>query len=362
MDKLTDLIPQDSLNLVKYSGNELIGKLGKEIISNVELSLLCGDNIRNLTEGLTQRRILLMNASLFITYMKALSSFDNFTEQLSNIVDKEVKDKLSPSTKQYLLWFIGLTGKSVQNVIREADSFKSYLSSLDKNMAEISEEVKSLYGDLTFSVHDKGVNYLLQWPDLLRCMLALGAQTLSIRGSEKSMYGKLFEKFTLGSVLAILGFQYVNRTDRKNNMVFWLSERLDKRESDATALLRPGAGIRFDIGFIGVGNTEVSLDKVSRFEREMERNGYRNTTHTIILVDRIGEGSRILEMAKAIGGHIIQMSGTYWVYSLAKTIREIYKFYDNPILHLSKEKSLEYLKKVMPKIDLSQFLSTPEAE
>ena len=32
MDKLTDLIPQDSLNLVKYSGHELIGKLGKGIL------------------------------------------------------------------------------------------------------------------------------------------------------------------------------------------------------------------------------------------------------------------------------------------------------------------------------------------
>ncbi|MGM9723936.1 MAG: hypothetical protein ACI3YG_07575 [Prevotella sp.] len=40
MDKLTDLIPQDSLNLVKYSGNELIGKLGKEIISNVEFAVM----------------------------------------------------------------------------------------------------------------------------------------------------------------------------------------------------------------------------------------------------------------------------------------------------------------------------------
>ena len=32
------------------------------------------------------------------------------------------------------------------------------------------------------------------------------------------------------------------------------------------------------IGFIGVGNTEISLDKVSRFEREMERNGETELT------------------------------------------------------------------------------------
>lgn len=360
MTELHNLIPYNGVSLVKYSGNKLIDKLGKEIILNVVMSLLCGDNIRNLTEGLTQRRIMLMNASLFITYIRALSSFDNFTERLSSIVESELKGKLASAEKTYLKWFIGLTGKSVQNVLRDSEYLNSYLSSLDKNVSEISDEVKGLYGELSISVNNEGEKCLLKWPDLLRCMYALGAQTLSVRGSEKSIYGKLFEKFTLGSVLTILGFQYVNRKDRRNNMVFWLSEREENnRESDATVLLRPGSGIRFDIGFIGVGNTEVSLDKVSRYEKEMERNGKKSAVHTIVLVDRIGEGSRIFDKAEAIGGHIIQMSGTYWVYSLAKIIKRIYNFYDNPILHISKEQSLDYIKDKMPEVNLTRFLSSP---
>lgn len=93
----------------------------------------------------------------------------------------------------------------------------------------------------------------------------------------------------------------------------------------------------------------------------MERNGYTNSTITIILIDKIGDGSRIETMAKAIGGYIIQMSGTYWVYELAETIKKAFPFYKNPLLNLTKEQSLEYLRSEMPKIDLSQFLSTPEA-
>lgn len=360
MGKFVNLIPQSSLDLVNYSGNDLLNRLGEDIISNVVLSVLCGDNIRNLTEGLTQRRILLMNASLFVTYLKALSSFKNLSTSLTSIVAKEVKTKLTQNQKKYLLWFIGLTGKSVQNVIREQDRFKSYLKSLDNNLSVISKDIEKQYGKLDIKATNEGVNYLLQWPDLLRCMMALGAQTLTIRGSEKSMYGKLFEKFILGSVLTVLGFNYISRSDTRNQKVFWLSERLDKRESDATALLKPGAGIRFDIGFIGVGNTEISLDKVSRFEREMERNGYINQTTTIILIDKIGNGSRIEEMAKNIGGHIIQMSGTYWVHKLAATIKETYPFYDNPLLHMTKEKSIKYLKEKIKEIDLSVFLKTPD--
>lgn len=360
MKKLSSLIPEGSLGLVNYSGKELIDRLGTDIISNVVLSVLCGDNIRNLTEGLTQRRVLLMNASLFITYLKAIHSIEDFTKNLSEIVSSEIRSKISPEKKIYLKWFIGLTGKSVKNVIREKEQFETYVSNLDKNLSKIIPDVEKLYGNIELSAYNEGIKYLLQWPDLLRCMMAIGAQTLTIRGSEKSLYGKLFEKFILGSALSILGFDYINRDNKRNSNVFWLSERLDKRESDATALLKPGAGIRFDIGFIGVGNTEISLDKVSRYEREMERNGYRSHTVTIIIVDKIGEGSRIGTMAKAIGGYIIQMSGTYWVYELAHTIKRVFPFYNNPLLSMSKEQSLIYLREEMPKIDLSKFLYTPK--
>ena len=188
-------------------------------------------------------------------------------------------------------------------------------------------------------------------------MLAIGAQTLTIRGSEKSMYGKFFEKLVLGSVLSILGFHHISKNNTSNNkMVFWLSERQDKRESDATALLKAGFGIRFDIGFIGRGNPEISLDKVSRFEREMERGGISHNTITIILVDTIGDNSRITDMAQNIGGHIIQMSGTYWVYELAKTIHDSFPFYSSPILSTSQEKSIDYLKKNMKKVKLEDFI------
>lgn len=357
MNKFTKFIPQKSLELVNYKGKNLINKLGQGIIANVVLSILCGENIRNLTENLTQRRILLMNASLFITYLRALSNFSDLSSNLTSIISEEIKtEDLSQNQKKYLLWFLGLTGKSIQNVIREDDNFNTYLSSLDSNLSKIAKDIEVLYGDLTIKGVNSGIDFLLKWPDLLRCMMALGAQTLTIRGSEKSMYGKFFEKLVLGSVLTILGFEYISKSTPRNDKVFWLSERENKRESDATVLLRPGAGIRFDIGFIGEGNTEISLDKVSRFERVMEKGGTKNATITIILIDKIGANSRTPEMAKAIGGHIIQMSGSYWVHQLAKTIHDEYDFFDSPLLHMTKEDSINFLHESMQKINLSQFL------
>ena len=202
--------------------------------------------------------------------------------------------------------------------------------------------------------------YFLKWNNLLRCLLAVGAATLTIRGSEKSLYGKTFEKFVLGSVLTILGFNHIDKSDvSKSDKVFWLSERLDKRESDATLLIKAGVGVRFDIGFIGKGNTEVSLDKVSRFERFMEfgRNTYATTT--IILVDNIGAHSRITTMAQEIDGYILQMRETYWVYRLANILKE--KFgYQSEILNFTKEQSLSYIDEKMHSVNLNAFFGVED--
>lgn len=169
------------------------------------------------------------------------------------------------------------------------------------------------------------------------------------------MYGKLFEKLILGSLLSLLGFQKVDPRTDKTDRVFWLSERGEKRESDATLLYRPGVGVRFDIGFIGPGNTEISLDKVSRFEKEMELGRQLHYMSTIILVDRIGERSRIVEMAKAINGDIVQMSMTHWTKEVANILVEKIDF-KHPIVELSNNESLEYIREGMKNINLREFI------
>lgn len=354
---IISLIPNNTIDLVKYEGKDLIKRLGEDIISNVVSSVLCGDNIRDLTENLTQRRILQMNASLLITYLKALKNIDGFKDNITSIIRNELNKKLKQNERVYLNWFLGLTGKSVQNVTRNQTGFIKYLDGIDKNLESITIDIEKKYGKLDIQITNEGIHYLMNWKSLLRCMLALGSQTLTIRGSEKSAYGKLFEKLILGSLLSILGFTHINKNETsKNEMVFWLSERQDKRESDATIMLKAGYGVRFDIGFIGKGNTEISLDKVSRFERIMERDGRYHNMITIILVDTIGENSRIIEMAKKINGHLVQMSGTYWVREIAEILKSQFPFYKNKILDIELNKTTTYIKESIKIIDLQQFI------
>lgn len=356
--ELSKFVPQAGINLVKYTGSQFIDKLGLEIVQNVVASILSGKNVRDLTESLTQRRILLMNSSILVAYLRALSSNANLEDELTQIIKSNLKLRISPAEKTYLYWFLGLTGKSIQNVVRDTEGFSRYLDVFDENLKQIAEDIEGRYGDLSFKVDFEGKNIMLRWPNLLRCLLAVGAQTLTVRGSEKSLYGKMFEKLMLGSVLSLLGFEYIKQNDTsKCDSVFWLSEREDKRESDATVLVRPGVGVRFDIGFIGKGNTEVSLDKVTRFEHLMERAGRQHNTITIILVDTIGENSRIQDMAIEIGGHILQMSETYWVYKLSRILKEECG-YNSKIANMSMTETIEYIKKEIHSVDLGKFIDS----
>jgi hypothetical protein len=187
-------------------------------------------------------------------------------------------------------------------------------------MQKATEQYGELSGVLSLDTgKDAAVRANVNWLFVMYLLNTIGAQALAIRGSEKSTYGKLFEKLILGSLLHVLGFKHVAQPVNQLR-VFWLSSREQKRESDATLLYEAGKGVRFDIGFIGRGNPEISLDKVTRFERQMSLGRSRWYMATIIIVDRIGENSRIEKMAEDMAGNIVQMSAGYWPQGVAQIL------------------------------------------
>ena len=100
--KFSDCITPQGLALVKYSGREFVDKLGLEIVQGVVGSILKGRNVRDLTEGLTQRRVLLVSSSIITTYLNGLASFENFEEILSGLVKQNVRMRLTAEEKTYL--------------------------------------------------------------------------------------------------------------------------------------------------------------------------------------------------------------------------------------------------------------------
>lgn len=359
---VSQFVPEMGKRLARYSAIEMIERVGDEVIKEVVASVLCGGNIRSLTEGLTRKRLSLSNAALFFTYLQASKNIEDFEDKMSDIVSHEMKNsKLSAEEKLYLEWMLGLTKKGIQNVLRgDEETTKEYLSDLEKSLINSSNQLTATFGDLSGNLNIGKDSFWINWKSLLQIFTAIGTQTLALRGSEKSMYGKLFEKLILGSLLTILGFEYIEESNiKKMKKVFWLSSRGDKRESDATLLYKPGVGIRFDIGFIGPGNTEISLDKVSRFEREMDFGRRNHFMSTIVIVDRIGTKSRITDMAKLIDGRIVQMSMSQWITEVCEILQDTIGF-EHPLLKMSDEQSINYVRKEITKIDLRKFIDKEE--
>lgn len=325
---ISDLFPNSSKVLLTGGGKEFIERIGVEATRRVVLSVMMGENIRTRTEPLTRRRIAQISGAMVALFARGWLEIEHFTEQLSEMALREIQSarKNDTATIWPAQWLVGLTGKSVQNVLRsDPDRMREYLTDFEQAVKDAAEKSRADMGNISmtlgFAEDESGERAELTWNDIARLTTAIGSQTLTIRGSDKSIYGKLFERLVLGSMLTIFGFQRVNPIlNRKTERVFWLSDSSENRESDATILLRSGKLARFDIGFIGPGNSEISKDKLNRYTNEMKAAGGMHSSVTFIVVDRLPETSKTMDAAAKIGAEIVQMSMQYWPRELAQRL------------------------------------------
>ena len=254
---LIELFPKGFRVLLTGGGKEFVERVGVEAVRAVVLSVMVGKNIRTETEPLTRSRLAQVSGGIVTLFARGCLEIENFAGQLSKMAVEQIQSAGRDKGAVWLSnWLIGLTGKGVQNVLRSnPDAVAEYIAGFEKVIEEAAnrcrEEIGSITMSLGFAEDKDGRRAELEWEGVTRLTTAIGSQTLTIRGSDKSIYGKLFEKLVLGSFLTILGFERVDpATNKKTEGVFWLSSSTT-RESDATLLVRPGKLARFDMGFIG---------------------------------------------------------------------------------------------------------------
>lgn len=362
LNSFTELLSEMDLALLSASGSQLVEQIGLDVVRGVVLDVLTGKNLRDSTESLTRRRIAASNLATTEFFIKGSSLSADFVNQLPELAtDFLAKKNVSKSERWLSQWVLGLTDKAFQNVLRDNPTALShYREQYVRICSEVAAERKLQAGDIHGElVLDSQYKAQVNWMWLTYLLNTIGAQTLAIRGSEKSAYGKLFEKLVLGSLLHILGFKHIAPPPHEFNGVFWLSSRAEKRESDATLLYEMGKGVRFDIGFIGRGNPEISLDKVTRFEREISLGRSTFYMATVILVDRIGANSRIERMAEELQGTIVQMSSGYWPRQVAQVLHKTVGF-KHPLAQMDDEQTENYLRKAILKVPLGEFIGLSE--
>ena len=359
---LSELMSPEALQLLSASGTDLVKQIGMDVVRGIVLDVLTGKNLRDSTEVLTRRRIAALNLAMIRLFIKGATLSNDFAAQLPHLATQFLTmGHLSKADRWLAQWVLGLTDKAYQNVLRDnpealAAYRDQYIEACRNVIASTTRDYGEIRGQLAL---DSGVKAEVNWLFLTYLLNTVGAQTLAIRGSEKSAYGKLFERLVLGSLLHILEFEHVVPPPPRFERVFWLSSQGEKRESDATLLYEPGKGVRFDIGFIGRGNPEISLDKVTRFEREIEMGRSRFYMATIILIDRIGRNSSIEGLAKRVDGTIIQMSASYWPQQVARVLNQTcglkHALVDMPQDHIG-----GFLRDKLAQVPLEDFIGLSE--
>jgi hypothetical protein len=361
---LDDLFPEGGRILLTGTGREFVEHIGVGAIRNSILSVMLGDNIRTQTEPISRRKITIVSAALITLFLQGHIKVANFSEKISEIAVAQLgaRGKRDKGSRWIAQWVIGLTQKQFQNVLRsENEGLAAYVTDFEAAIKEAADKCHDEFGDLRmglgFVENSKDQHVQLSWEDIARLTTAIGSQTLAIRGSDKSMYGKLFERLILGSCLTILGFSYVHpTTNTRNSGVFWLSDSSGSRESDATLLVSPGKVARFDIGFIGSGNPEITKDKLSRYGREMTLAGGKSTSTTFVIVDRLPETSKTQRDAERYDTEIIQMSMKYWVRELTERLGKRLGI-KHELQNMPDEQIEQYLQSKINQINVQDFLS-----
>jgi len=366
---IDDFFPEKGKLVLNANGREFIEKIGVETAKKVILAVLKGENIRSHTEPLTLRRVAIATGAIIYLFVQYWSELENSSENIPRLAFEQMSH--TPQSKKDTFWpaqwLVGLTGKSIQNVLRsDLKMRESYIQEFVNSIEESAIKCKEDFGEVSVSLgyildNDKQeYKRVLDWKDLIYLSTAIGSTTLTIRGSEKSTYGKLFERLVLGAALSILGFQYVENSKSKTlEKVFWLSDSSSIRECDATIRLRPGKLAKFDIGFIGKGNPEIMKDKLTRFNNEVEQDGIANFSQTFIIVDKMPATTKTLEAAKKSGSEIIQMSMQIWLLELAEKLK-CRLDYTAEILSVPQNEVTDYICEKLNKINILNFLNSNE--
>lgn len=344
-------------NSVKTTSSDFTNMVGEEGIRDILKKVFLGGNVRDVTEFITQRRLINSYSAMLDLYMREMGAQADVAESYAEYVVNDLM-RAKGDARKLDLWLLGLTGKGLDNIVRTREKIADYQYSFAASINEAVDELENEYGELRGSIEINNRKLELNWRVLSLMLMSAGAQTLSVRGSAKSMNGKMFEKLVLGSILTIMGFDFMpelpSKIDRSKKY-FWLSN-LDEneRETDATVVYG-GVAVSIDIGFIGKGNPEITLDKVTRFNAYKQIGGIPHDMSTIIIVDTVGENSDLFHKADRVNGKVLQMKNIDWTIEFSKILCKIMNI-THELSNMNPSDLDGYFEYKLKSIDMSKFI------
>lgn len=288
-----------------------------ESVRQAVLHLMTGGNYRDITEHVVREKLHIYHSWLLQIVHRARREYGKSwaKELLAKLNEAQNRDKILGDMQ---VWLLGLTHKTAQNLALSKKDTKEVAVFIDKVLSlcqEVARKQSWSNGAITIDLRNHEANEVakLDLDESLWFLQMVGATSLTVRGSNKAVYGKRLERAFLRAGLELLGL-----TLQEN---YWLNIERDEevdREADGEVETKRGR-IRIDIGLIGEGNQEVPEDKLNR----VGRNG-------IVIVDRLGRQSAVLNTAQRLGVKVVQIRHSFPMTEIYEHLRPIVKKQINP--------------------------------
>lgn len=327
--KLEDNYEKKAKSLIKGGAKTLVNQLGDKSFESIVTSVLKGENVRDVTELITRAKLIASNGAILELFFSIGKYIDEDIQQYFEYLKKNIAISGVNSENMLIsLWTLGLSKKSLDNIVRGKRNLNDYVDNISEVFDDSVENLEDEFGKLSGEITLDNKHMKIDWYKLTLLFTAIGSQTLTIRGSDKSTNGKFFEKLILGSSLSLMGFKFLESEDdygsSKEKAFILSSTDKDERETDATIMYNNKI-VTIDIGFIGGGNPEITADKLTRFRSEKIISGIKNEMVPLVIVDTINNQSIIKALAKKLDGEVLEMRDKTWIAKMAQFLSEYYK-------------------------------------
>ncbi len=302
----------EDLNLWWNSRPLIREAFSAEAVRYAVLHLMTGGNYRDITERVVREKLHIYHSWLLQVVHQARRHYGKqwLQELLARLQETQNRDKILADMR---VWLLGLTHKTVQNLDlskKDTAEIAAFIDNMLSLCNEVAKKQKWSEGAITIDLRNNamGVTEKLDLSESLWFLQMIGAASLTVRGSNKAVYGKRLERAFLRAGLELLGL-HVNES-------YWLNIERDEevdREADGEVETKRGR-IRIDLGLIGEGNQEVPEDKLNR----VGRNG-------IVIVDRLGRQSSVLDTAQRLGVKLVQTRHNFPMSEIYEHLKPIVK-------------------------------------
>ena len=128
-------------NNIKATSSDFINMVGEEGVKDIVKKVFLGDNVRDVTEFITQRRLINSYSAMLELYLKTFNLHNDSIKEFIEFIAKDLQ-KTKGDAKLLDLWLLGLTKKGLDNIVRTEENIVDYQFSFESSVNDTVEDLK----------------------------------------------------------------------------------------------------------------------------------------------------------------------------------------------------------------------------